>query len=91
MHCKLSFILALAVFTYNCDVSFYFYCFLDTLDRFPGGDRMKALHFLKNFLFILRWHQAESVVRFVAAELFFFNKVRYFLVPHPDRVSNFNI
>ena len=51
---------------------FYFYCFLGTLDRFPVGDRMKALHFLGIFMFALRWHQAESVVRFVAAELFFF-------------------
>ena len=32
---------------------------------------MKALHFLGIFMFALRWHQAESVVRFVAAELFF--------------------
>ena len=32
---------------------------------------MKALHFLGFFVFALRWHQAESVVRFVAAELFF--------------------
>ena len=50
---------------------FYFYCFVGTLDRFPGGDRMKALHFLGIFMFALRWHQAKSVVRFVAAELFF--------------------
>ena len=90
MHCKLSSILALAVFTYNCDVFFYFYCFLGTLDRFPGCDRMKALHFFGIFMFALRWHQAESVVQFVAAELFL-NQVRYFLVPHLDRVSNFNI
>ena len=61
MHCKLSSVLALSVFTYNCDV-FYFYCFLGTLDRFPGGDRMKALHFLGIFMLALRWHQAESVV-----------------------------
>ena len=67
MHCKLSSILALTVFTYNCDV----FLFLCTLDRFPGGDRMKALHFHEIFMFALRWHQAESVVRFVAAELFF--------------------
>ena len=33
---------------------------------------MKALRFLGIFMFALRWHQAESVVRFVAAELFFF-------------------
>ena len=91
MHCKLSSIIALAVFTYNCDVFFYFYCFLCTLDIFPGGDRMKALHFLGIFMFALRWHQAESVVRFVAAELFFLNQVRYFLVTHLDRVSDFNI
>ena len=52
---------------------------------------MKALHFLGIFMFALRWHQAESVVRFVAAELFFLNQVRYFLVPHLDRVSDFNI
>ena len=32
---------------------------------------MKALHFLGIFMFALRWHQAKSVVRFVAAELFF--------------------
>ena len=32
---------------------------------------MKALHFLGIFMFALRWHQAESVARFVAAELFF--------------------
>ena len=32
---------------------------------------MKALHFLGIFMFALRWHQTESVVRFVAAELFF--------------------
>ena len=51
---------------------FFYYCFLGTLDRFPGGDRMKALHFLGIFMFALRWHQAESVVRFVAAEFFFF-------------------
>ena len=60
MHCKLSSILALAVFTYNCDV--FFYSFLGTLGRFPGGNRMKALHFLGIFMFALRWHQAESVV-----------------------------
>ena len=70
---------------------FYFYCFLNTLNRFPGGERMKALHFLGIFMFALRWHQAESVVRFVAAELFFLNHVRYFLVLHLDNVSNFNI
>ena len=69
----------------------YFDCFLGTLDRFPGGDRMKALHFLGIFMFALRWHQAESVVRFVAAELFFLNQVRYILIPHLDRVSDFNI
>ena len=69
MHCELSSILALAVLRIT-DV-FYFYCFLGTLDRFPGGDRMKALHFLGIFMFALRWHQAESVVRFVAAESFF--------------------
>ena len=92
MHFKLSSILAQAVFTYNCDVLFYFYCFPLTLNRFPGVDRMKALHFLGIFMFALRWHQAESAVRFVAAELFFFlNQVRYFLVPHLDRVSDFNI
>ena len=51
---------------------------------------MKALHFLGIFMFTLRWHQAESVVRFVAAE-FFLNQVRYFLVPHLDRMSDFNI
>ena len=51
---------------------------------------MKALHFLGILMFTLRWHQAESVVRFGAAELFL-NQVRYFLVPHLDRVSNFNI
>ena len=33
---------------------------------------MKALHFLEILMFALRWYQAESVVRFVAAELFFF-------------------
>ena len=60
MHCKLSSILALAVFTYNCYD--FFYCFLGTLDRFPGGDRMKALHFLGIFMFASRWHHAESVV-----------------------------
>ena len=49
----------------------YFYCFLGTLDRFPSVDRMKALHFLGIFMFALRWHQADSVVRSVAAELFF--------------------
>ena len=70
MHCKLSSILALAVFTYNCD-GFLFLLFLGTLDRFPGGDRMKALHFHGIFMFALRLHQAVSVVRFVAAELFF--------------------
>ena len=32
---------------------------------------MKALHFHGNFMFALRLHQAVSVVRFVAAELFF--------------------
>ena len=61
MHCKLSSILALAVFTYNYDV-FLFLLFLGTLDRFPGGDRMKALHFLGIFMFTLRLHQAVSVV-----------------------------
>ena len=50
---------------------FYFYCLLGTLDRFPGGDRMKALHFFGIFMFALRWHQAELVVQFVAAELLF--------------------
>ena len=79
MHCTLSSILALAVFKYNCDGFFYFYCFLGTLDRFPGGDRMKALHILGIFMFALRWHLAESVVRYVAAELFL-NQVRYFWV-----------
>ena len=69
---------------------FYFYCFLGTLDRFPGVDRMKALHFLGIFMLALTWHQAESVVRFVAAD-FFLNQVRYFLVPHLDRVRDFNI
>ena len=54
MHCKLSSIPALAVFTYNRGGFFYFYCFLGTLDRFPGGDRMKALHFLGIFMFALR-------------------------------------
>ena len=78
MHCKLSYILAQAVFTYNCDGFFYFYCFLGTLDRFRGGDRMKALHFLGIFMFALRWHQAESVVRFVAAELFFKSSTIFF-------------
>ena len=33
---------------------------------------MKAMHCLGIFMFALRWHQAESVVRFVAAELFVF-------------------
>ena len=70
MHCKLSSILALAVFTYNCDV-FLFLLFQGTLDRFPGGDRMKAFYFHGIFMFALRLHQAVSVVRFVAAELFF--------------------
>ena len=32
---------------------------------------MKAMHFLGIFMFALRWHQAESVVRFEAAEFFF--------------------
>ena len=59
MHYKLSSILALAVFAYNCDV---FRCFLSTLDRFHGGDRMKALPFLGIFRFALRWHEAECVV-----------------------------
>ena len=35
---------------------------------------MKAFHSLGIFMFALRWHQAESVVRFVAAELFVFFK-----------------
>ena len=35
---------------------FYFYCFLGTLDRFSGDDRMKALHFLGIFMFALRWY-----------------------------------
>ena len=67
MHCKLSVILALAVFL-RIAVMFFFYfffyfcCFLGTLDRFPGGDRMKALPFLGIFMFALRWHQADSVV-----------------------------
>ena len=38
---------------------------------------MKALHFLGIFIFALRWHEAEYVVRFIAAELFL-NQVRYF-------------
>ena len=71
MHCELSVILALAVFTFSCDVLFYFCCFLGTLDRFPGGDRMKALPFLGIFMFALRWHQADSVVRLVPGELVF--------------------
>ena len=71
MHCKLSVILALAVFTYSCDALFYFCCFLGTLDRFPGGDKMKALPFLGIFMFALRWHQADSVVRLVPGELVF--------------------
>ena len=71
MHCNLSVILALAVFTYSCDVLFYFFSFLGTLDRFPGGDRMKALPFLGIFMFALRWHQADSVVRLVPGELVF--------------------
>ena len=54
MRCKLSSILALAAFMYSCDVFFYFYCFLGTLDRFPGSDRMKALHFLGMFMFPVR-------------------------------------
>ena len=33
---------------------------------------MKALHFHGIFMFALRWHQAESVMPFVAAELLFF-------------------
>ena len=41
------------------------------LDRFIGGDRMKALPFLGIFMVAWRWHQAECVVRFVAAELVF--------------------
>ena len=32
---------------------------------------MKALHFLVMFMFPFRWHQAESVVKFVTVELFF--------------------
>ena len=52
---------------------------------------MKALHFLGILMFALRWYHSESVVRFVAAELFFLYQVRYFLVPHLDRVSDFNI
>ena len=32
---------------------------------------MKALLFFGIFMFALRWHQAESVVQFVAAELCF--------------------
>ena len=32
---------------------------------------MKVLHLLGIFMCALKWHQAESVVRFVAAELFF--------------------
>ena len=73
MHCKLSSILALAVFAYNCDVCrCIFRLFsLSTLDRFPGSDRMKALPFLGIFTFALRWHQAKCVVQFVAAELVF--------------------
>ena len=49
----------------------YFCCFLGTLDRFPGGDRVKALPFLGIFMFAFRWHQADSVVRLVPAELVF--------------------
>ena len=77
MHCKLSVILALAVFTYSCDVLFYFCCFLGTLDRFPGSDRMKALPFLGIFMFALRWHQADSVVRLVPGN-WFLNQVQCF-------------
>ena len=90
MHCKLSVIPALAVFKESCDVLFYFCCFLGTLDRFPGGDRMKALPFLGIFMLALRWHQADFVVRLVPGELFL-NQVRYFLVTHLDRVSDFHI
>ena len=70
MHCKLSSILAL-LFLRITVMFFLFLLFLGTLDRFPGGDRMKALHFHGIFMFALRLHQAVSVVRFVAAELFF--------------------
>ena len=51
---------------------------------------MKALHFFGIFMFALRWHQAESVVQLVAEELFF-KSGTYFLVPHLDRMSDFNI
>ena len=51
---------------------------------------MKALHFLGIFMFVSRWHLAESVVRFVAAELFF-KSGTILLGPHLDRVSDFNI
>ena len=51
---------------------------------------MKALHFLEIFMFALRWHQAEAIVQYVAAELFLFNQVQHFLVTHTNRVSDFN-
>ena len=50
---------------------FFLFLFLGTLDRFPGGDRMKALLFLGIFMFALRWHQADSVERLVPAALVF--------------------
>ena len=70
MHCKLSSILALSLAVFlRITVMFFFvlflfYCFLGTctLDRFPGGDRMKPLPFLGIFMFALRWQQAECVV-----------------------------
>ena len=74
-------------------VLFLFYCFLGTctLDRFPGGDRMKPLPFLGIFMFALRWQRAECVVRFVAAVLVFKSGTTLFFVPHLDWLSDFII
>ena len=69
---------------------FLFLLFLGTLNRFPGSDSMKALPFLGIFMFALRWHQADFVVRLVPGELVF-KSGTIFLVKHLDRVSDFNI
>ena len=71
MHCKLSVILALAVLRIAVMLFFISLGIIGTLDRFPSGDRMKALPFLGMFMFALRWHQADSVVRLVPGELVF--------------------
>ena len=49
---------------------------------------MKALPFLGIFMFALRWHQADSVVRVVPGEFVFKSGTIYIYL---DRVRDFNI